>query len=95
VVNRERLIPMVAAAVARFDAEDLGHRLDAVGVPNSPLLGVQDVANHPQVKALSITAECDDNLSLVSIPIAFDGVRPRTTRRAPKLGEHNIIKGRA
>jgi crotonobetainyl-CoA:carnitine CoA-transferase CaiB-like acyl-CoA transferase len=89
VVNRERLIPMVAEAVAKFDAEELGRRLDALGVPNAPLLGVQDVAHHPQVKALDITAECDDGLSLVSIPIAFDGVRPRTTRRAPKLGEHN------
>jgi crotonobetainyl-CoA:carnitine CoA-transferase CaiB-like acyl-CoA transferase len=89
VVNRERLIPIVAEAVAKFDAEDLGRKLDAVGVPNSPLLGVQDVAQHPQVRALGIAAECDDKLSLVSIPLAFDGVRPRTTRRAPKLGEHN------
>src|ERR1700753_1828584 len=71
VVNRERLIPIVASAVAEFEAEELGRRLDAVGVPNSPLLGVQDVAHHPQVKALGINAECDDNLSLVSIPIAF------------------------
>jgi crotonobetainyl-CoA:carnitine CoA-transferase CaiB-like acyl-CoA transferase len=89
VVNRQRLIPIVAEAVAQFDAQDLGRRLDALGVPNSPLLGVQEVAHHPQVKALDITVECDDGLSLVSIPIAFDGVRPRATRRAPKLGEHN------
>jgi crotonobetainyl-CoA:carnitine CoA-transferase CaiB-like acyl-CoA transferase len=89
VVNRERLIPIVAEAVARFDVEDLGRLLDAHGVPSSPLLGVQEVAHHPQVKALDITAECDDGLSLVSIPIAFDGMRPRATRRAPRLGEHN------
>jgi len=96
VVNRERLIPMVAKAVAQFDAEDLGRRLDALGVPNAPLLGVEDVAKHPQLKALDITAQCDDGLSLVSIPIAFDGKRPRTTRRAPKLGEHNAnVKGGA
>jgi crotonobetainyl-CoA:carnitine CoA-transferase CaiB-like acyl-CoA transferase len=96
VVNRERLIPMVEKAVAQFDAEDLGRRLDALGVPNAPLLGVEDVAKHPQLKALDITAQCDDGLSLVSIPIAFDGKRPRTTRRAPKLGEHNAnVKGGA
>lgn len=90
VVNRERLIPVIAEAVAKFDAEELGRRLDALGVPNAPLLGVEEVAHHPQVHALNINAKCDDNLSLVSIPIAFDGVRPRTTRRAPKLGEHNV-----
>ena len=89
VMNRERLIPIVAEAVAQFDVEDLGRRLDAHGVPSSPLLGVQEVAHHPQVKALDIMAECDDGLSLVSIPIAFDGLRPRATRRAPRLGEHN------
>jgi crotonobetainyl-CoA:carnitine CoA-transferase CaiB-like acyl-CoA transferase len=89
VMNRERLIPIVAEAVAQFDVEDLGRRLDAHGVPSSPLLGVQEVAHHPQVKALDIMAKCDDGLSLVSIPIAFDGLRPRATRRAPRLGEHN------
>ncbi|SDS56261.1 CaiB/BaiF CoA transferase family protein [Bradyrhizobium canariense] len=89
VVNRERLIPIVAAAVARFEADELGRRLDAVGVPNAPLLGVEEVAHHPQTKALDLNSPCDDNLSLVSIPISFDGVRPRTSRRAPKLGEHN------
>jgi crotonobetainyl-CoA:carnitine CoA-transferase CaiB-like acyl-CoA transferase len=89
VVNRERLIPIVSEAVAQFEAEDLGRKLDALGVPNAPLLGVQDVAHHPQVKALDIAAECDDKLSLVSIPMSFDGIRPRTMRRAPKLGEHN------
>lgn len=89
VTNRERLVPIVAEAVARLDAQDLGGRLDAAGVPNSPLLGVREVARHPQVKALDIMAECDDGLSLVSIPVAFDGVRPRGRRRAPRLGEHN------
>lgn len=94
VVNRERLIPIIVRAVAQLYAEDLGRELDTVGVPNAPLLGVEDVANHPQLKALDISAQCDDGLSLVSIPIAFDGKRPRTLRRAPKLGEHNAsVKG--
>ncbi len=89
VINRERLIPIVAKAVAQFGMEDLGNRLDTIGVPNAPLLGVEDVAHHPQTKALGMTVACDDNLSLVSIPISFDGARPRNARRAPKLGEDN------
>lgn len=89
VINREKLIPIVAEVVSRFGKEELGTRLDAAGVPNAPLLGVEDVADHPQTKALDMTVTCDDNLSLVSIPISFDGVRPRNARRAPKLGEHN------
>ena len=89
VVNRERLIPIIAQEIARFTPEDLGQRLDEVGVPNAPLLAADEVARHPQTKALDITAECDDGLPLVSIPIAFDGERPRTLRRAPRLGENN------
>lgn len=89
VINRERLIPIVAQAVAQFGMVELGDKLDAVGVPNAPLLGVEEVAHHPQTKALDMMAPCDDNLSLVSIPLSFDGVRPRTMRRAPTLGEHN------
>jgi len=93
VINRERLIPIVAEAVAKFGMDELGERLDAAGVPNSPLLGVEGVAHHPQTKALDATVTCDDNLSLVSIPLSFDGVRPRNARRAPKLGEHNRKNG--
>ena len=93
VINRESLIPIVAGAVAKFGMEELGERLDAAGVPNSPLLGVEGVAHHPQTKALDMTVACDDDLSLVSIPISFDGVRPRNARRAPKLGEHNNKNG--
>jgi crotonobetainyl-CoA:carnitine CoA-transferase CaiB-like acyl-CoA transferase len=93
VINRERLLPIIAEAVAKFGMDELGERLDAVGVPNSPLLGVEGVAHHPQTKALDATVTCDDNLSLVSIPLSFDGARPRNARRAPKLGEHNRKNG--
>src|SRR6185437_15414338 len=75
VINRERLIPVISEAVAKFGLEELGARLDAAGVPNSPLLGVEGVAHHPQTKAIDMTVTCDDNLSLVSIPLSFDGVR--------------------
>ena len=57
VINRERLIPIVAEEVSRFGMEELGERLDAVGVPNSPLLGVRDVAHHPQTKAIDMTVD--------------------------------------
>lgn len=89
VVNRERLIPIIAEAAAKFGADELGGLLDKAGVPNAPILGIEEVARHPQTKALEMMAQCDDALSLITIPVSFDGVRPRTTRRAPKLGENN------
>lgn len=93
VVNRERLIPVIAAAVARCMPDDLAARLDQAGVPNAPLLTVDQVARHPQTQALAMTVECDDDpgLALVGVPLSLDAARPRARRRAPKLGEHNAI----
>ncbi|MFH1603860.1 MAG: CoA transferase, partial [Pseudomonadota bacterium] len=90
VVNRDRLIPQIAAAVAGHSVAGLGRVLDDAGVPNSPLLTVDQVANHGQTKALGMLAPCaDDDLVLAGIPLSFGQTRPRSTKRAPGLGEHN------
>ncbi|MFC3134230.1 CoA transferase, partial [Microbaculum marinum] len=96
VINRARLIPMIAAKVATCAPDELAARLDALGVPNAPLLTTDQVARHPQTQALEMTVECDDDagLPLVGVPLSLDAKRPRTTRRAPKLGEHNRIMKR-
>lgn len=88
VVNRVPLIAAISARVATYDKDDLAARLDAAGVPNAPLLGVAEVATHPQTEALGVMVECDDSLPLVTVPLSFDGQRPRTTRPAPGLGQH-------
>lgn len=89
VVNRHKLIPVISEEVARFDFDELGALLDSVGVPNAPLLSVGEVARHPQTKALEMAVECDDGLSLMSLPISFDGRRPNNSTPAPGLGQHN------
>ena len=93
VVNRERLIPQIEAAVRRYSTEALGRLLDEAGVPNAPLLGVDQVATHPQTSALGMLGRCenDDNIELVGIPLSFDGERPRAPKPAPALGQHNAI----
>jgi crotonobetainyl-CoA:carnitine CoA-transferase CaiB-like acyl-CoA transferase len=92
VVNRERLIPLIEAAVRRYSADGLGRILDNAGVPNAPLLTIDQVAQHPQTQALDMTVRCsDDDIELVGIPLAFDGVRPRARTAAPALGQYNAI----
>jgi crotonobetainyl-CoA:carnitine CoA-transferase CaiB-like acyl-CoA transferase len=92
VVNRERLIPQIEAAVRRHSKDALGRLLDAAGVPNAPLLGVDEVARHPQTGALEMLARCEnDNIELAGIPLSFDGERPRASQPAPALGQHNAI----
>jgi crotonobetainyl-CoA:carnitine CoA-transferase CaiB-like acyl-CoA transferase len=87
--NRERLLPVIDAAVARFTVDSLSAKLDAAGVPNSPLLTADQVARHPQTEAVSMLVACDDGVRFAGIPLTFDGTRPRSPARAPKLGEHN------
>lgn len=88
VVNREALLAVIAKHVALLEPDDLGKRLDALGVPNSPLLAVDAVARHPQTEALDMSVEVD-GLNVMGVPLTFDGARPRTMIAAPKLGQHN------
>jgi crotonobetainyl-CoA:carnitine CoA-transferase CaiB-like acyl-CoA transferase len=92
VVNRKRLIPQIEAAARRYSADALGKILDEAGVPNAPLLTTDQVARHPQTRALDMTVRCtDDDIELVGIPLAFDGTRPRARTAAPALGQHNAL----
>jgi crotonobetainyl-CoA:carnitine CoA-transferase CaiB-like acyl-CoA transferase len=87
--NREQLLPIIDAAVTRFTVDALCAKLDAAGVPNSPLLTVDQVARHPQTEAVGMLAACDDGVRFAGIPLTLDGTRPRSPARAPELGEHN------
>jgi crotonobetainyl-CoA:carnitine CoA-transferase CaiB-like acyl-CoA transferase len=88
--NRDRLIERINAAVADLTVAALGKVLDDAGVPNSPLLTVDQVAAHPQAAAVEMIASCeDDDLRLAGIPLMLDGIRPRSRTRAPRLGEHD------
>jgi crotonobetainyl-CoA:carnitine CoA-transferase CaiB-like acyl-CoA transferase len=92
VMNRERLLGMIAEAVATYTVESLGQTLDAAGVPNAPLLSVDRVAEHPQTAALGMLVPCEgDELPLAGLPFALDGERPRRRQAPPSLGEHNSV----
>jgi crotonobetainyl-CoA:carnitine CoA-transferase CaiB-like acyl-CoA transferase len=88
--NRNRLIERIDATTVGHTVEALVKILDEAGVPNSPLLTVDQVARHPQAAAVEMFAPCeDDDLRLAGIPLMLDGIRPRSRTRAPKLGEHD------
>jgi crotonobetainyl-CoA:carnitine CoA-transferase CaiB-like acyl-CoA transferase len=63
--------------------------LDDAGVPNAPMQTVDEVLKHPQTKALGmLQTSPDGDVSLLGLPLSFDGVRPAFRRSAPSLGEH-------
>jgi crotonobetainyl-CoA:carnitine CoA-transferase CaiB-like acyl-CoA transferase len=63
--------------------------LEAAGVPSAPMQSVDEVVAHPQTKALGMIQQSPDGrLTIMGLPLSFDGERPPFRRAAPQLGEH-------
>jgi crotonobetainyl-CoA:carnitine CoA-transferase CaiB-like acyl-CoA transferase len=99
VVNRRALIPILADVFASAPVASWVSRLDTAGIPNSPIQTLDQVVADPQTAALGIIQQWGGSpaLSLVGLPLSFDGVRPPFAKPAPGLGEDNaeiINRGR-
>ena len=63
--------------------------LDQAGVPNAPLQTIAEVLDHPQTKALGMLQQSPQgDITLLGLPISFDGTRPAFRRPPPALGAH-------
>jgi crotonobetainyl-CoA:carnitine CoA-transferase CaiB-like acyl-CoA transferase len=103
VVNREVLVPILADIFATEPIAAWAARLDAAGIPNGPIQTIDQVVADAQTRALGIVQEWPGSaqpraiedragtprLSLVGLPLSFDGVRPPLAKLAPVLGEDN------
>lgn len=88
VVNRDALVATLSDI---FKTETRGHwasLFDAAGIPNGPINSMDQVIADPQTQALG-QIQRQGALSLVGLPLSFDGERPDFTKRAPALGEDN------
>ena len=90
VVNREALVSILADVFAGEPVAVWAARLDAAGIPNGPIQTVDQVVADAQTRALGIIQQWPGSLlSLVGLPLSFDGVRPALAKLAPDLGEDN------
>ena len=63
--------------------------LDTAAVPNAPMQTIAEVLDHPQTKALGMMQQSPlGDISLLGLPISFDGARPGFRKSPPTLGEH-------
>ncbi len=91
VVNRGSLIPILEDIFAAAPVDAWAAKLDAAGIPNSPIQSLDKVVGDAQTVALGIIQQGPGSpaLSLVGLPLSFDGARPPFAKPAPRLGEDN------
>jgi crotonobetainyl-CoA:carnitine CoA-transferase CaiB-like acyl-CoA transferase len=91
VVNREALIAILSDLFAAEPIAVWSGRLEAAGIPNSPIQTIDQVVADPQIATLGIVQRWMGGLplSLVGLPLSFDGARPPFAKLAPALGEDN------
>jgi crotonobetainyl-CoA:carnitine CoA-transferase CaiB-like acyl-CoA transferase len=90
VENRHTLIPLLQGFFHQKPTTEWLARLDAAGVPAAALQSVDQVVAAEQTQALGILQKDPKlDLTLVGLPLEFDGERPPYRFTAPTLGEHN------
>jgi crotonobetainyl-CoA:carnitine CoA-transferase CaiB-like acyl-CoA transferase len=91
VVNRRELIPILSDLFRTAPIAVWSERLDSAGIPYSPIQTIDQVVSDAQTAALGIIQQWSGSpaLSLVGLPLSFDGARPAFAKTAPGLGEDN------
>jgi crotonobetainyl-CoA:carnitine CoA-transferase CaiB-like acyl-CoA transferase len=92
VTNRVELNRRLGDVVAGYKMATLEAKLNAAGVPNAPVLALDEVIAHPQCEAVGILQEVANGQGrYVGLPLCFDGERPPLRTGAPVLGEANSL----
>jgi len=87
VANQAVLYRWIEEIIAGRTTREWQATLDAAGVPNAPMQTIAEVLAHPQTEALGMLQPSPDgDITLVGLPLSFDGVRPAFRRAPPALG---------
>ena len=87
--NQKELYGLIEPLVAQRRNAEWIAALDAAGVPCAPVQDVRQTLEHEQTRALGLLQAMPRGaMSLLGLPISFDGARPEPRRAPPELGEH-------
>ncbi|MEG6510273.1 CaiB/BaiF CoA-transferase family protein [Methyloligella sp. 2.7D] len=92
VENRDRLVPLLAPLVNRFNKTDLLAKLEAEKVPAGPINDLEEVFADPQVIARGLRLDLAEpdaaggSIPSVRSPIVIDGKPMAAERASPQLG---------
>ena len=99
VTHRAETLALVRAELLTRSSDEWVPLLSGVGIPCSPLHKLSELAAHPHTRAAEMIYDYDHPLfgrmSAVAQPIKFDGLRAKSHRAPPGLGEHNdeVLQG--
>ena len=94
VAHQVELYAMLDAIMAQQTTAHWIERLEAVGVPCSPVNDLAQMLVHPQTSALGLVQSVPGTgMQFVGLPLSFDGKRPQPVSAPPRLGEHNALLG--
>ena len=89
VKNRDALNRAIEDLLISRSTREWTASLDAAGVPNAPMQTIAEVVAHPQTQALGMLQQSPQgDMSLLGLPVSFDGLRPAFRRPPPALGAH-------
>jgi crotonobetainyl-CoA:carnitine CoA-transferase CaiB-like acyl-CoA transferase len=92
--NRAALLEALSPELKARSAADILAKLDAVGIPNAPLLDIGQIVEDPHIAARGLIERQDHPeqgpVDLVKLPFLRDGARSELERPSPRLGEHTV-----
>jgi len=89
VKNQAVLYDWIEKLIREKTSEEWQTLLEEADVPSAPMQSIAEVLAHPQTKALGMMQDSPNGrISLLGLPLSFDGVRPAFRKDPPALGAH-------
>lgn len=90
VQNKKELVPELEAVFRAKPSQRWLDLLEDAGIPCAPIHDFRQVMEQPQTHAIGILQNIPEvDLTVVGLPMSFDGTRPSIRHRAPEMGERN------
>ena len=93
VLNRESLVPMIAACLLQQTSEDWLEKLNKLGIPCGPINSLDQVFEDPQVQAREMVVQLPHtqagSVPTVANPIRFSNTPIAYQQASPLLGEYS------
>jgi len=89
VAHQQELYGLLDDIMQTRDTAYWMERLEAAGIPCSPVQSIAQMMNHPQTAALGLLQPVpDSDMRYLGLPLSINGARPRSSTRPPATGEH-------